>query len=881
MKEHSADGKPHCWVRAGLTRVLIAIMVMVIAFPAFFPQNVDAASDGMIRVRLTRLGSGLKSITLTTAGSYSINGSSSHKIGSGATVKAAIEGGKIHLYVNGTKQTTGSTLSLTRNGSGSGSGVRFKSPSFSNLFCGDLQLSISSGSLMPVLKIYIEDYLYGVVAYEMSNSFPLEALKAQAVVARTYAMRAKRSGGSYDLVDNANAQVFKGYNSSYGNVINAVKGTKGVCLKYGGSYARTYYTSSNGGQTESSANAWGGTNYSYLQVKDDPYDLANPSSKVKSHKMVKKPTASNPLNSKLNSTLVNAMAGQLKSKGYSGSVSDVVIKELVNVQPHTPRFKAPSKTYTKLKFSLKVASKNLSTDKTENVPGTIAVDVDTYGGLESQLGLSLNSGKNEIVTVDNTSSAFVLNFRRWGHGVGMSQRGAQQMAKQGKNYKNILSFYYPGTSVSTLSLKDTSGNGGSGNVNPPTGQTGYVQLKKGDKGDAVKNLQQKLKELGYFTGTPAGNYGDLTVAAVKRFQKALGEKQDGIASVSLQKKLFENNGVVEKPTTAPNQYKLLKKGNKGDDVKKLQQQLKKLGFFTGSPAGNYGTLTVSAVKRYQKALGLKQDGIASVELQKQLFSSDPLSKATPKPTATPKPSSKYKTLKKGSKGSEVKKLQKKLKELGYFTGNPAGNYGSLTVAAVKRFQKAKGLKQDGIATAALQEKLFSTGATAKPTATPKPGSSTSDYRKLKKGSKGNDVKALQKKLKELGYFTGTPAGNYGKLTVAAVKRFQKANGIKQDGIATASLQKKIFAAKGKSGSSSSSKNDKDNKNEDKIYARVKLKYSSSTLKVRKKASISAAVVTKVKHNAKVQVLSKGKTWWKIKANSKTGYVKKGYLKVIS
>ena len=194
---------------------------------------------------------------------------------------------------------------------------------------------------------------------------------------------------------------------------------------------------------------------------------------------------------------------------------------------------------------------------------------------------------------------------------------------------------------------------------------------------------------------------------------------------------------------------------------------------------------------------------------------------------------------------------------------------------MKRFQKAKGLKQDGIATAALQEKLFATGAATKPTATPKP---STQYKTLKKGSKGSDVKALQKKLKELGHFTGTPAGNYGNLTVAAVKRFQKANKIKQDGIATASLQKKIFAAKGKSGSSSSSKDDQD---KDKIYARVKLKYSSSTLNVRKKASTSAGVATKVKHNEKVQVLSKGKTWWKIKANSKTGYVKKGYLKVIS
>ena len=122
----------------------------------------------------------------------------------------------------------------------------------------EVGITLSGGGILTVLRVYVETYLYGVVPFEMSNSYPLEALKAQAVAARTYAMRAKSSSGSYDLSDSASSQVFRGYNASYGNAIAAVDATRGVCLMYGGSYAQCYYTASNGGQTESVASAWGG-----------------------------------------------------------------------------------------------------------------------------------------------------------------------------------------------------------------------------------------------------------------------------------------------------------------------------------------------------------------------------------------------------------------------------------------------------------------------------------------------------------------------------------------------------------------------------------------------------------------------------------------------
>ena len=117
----------------------------------------------------------------------------------------------------------------------------------------------------------------------MSNSFPLEALKAQTVAARTYALRKRGSGGDYDVVDTTNDQIFKGYLSGYGNAEKAVEETYGVCGFFGGRLAQCYYAASNGGQTELPETVWRGSGaLGYYAVADDPCDVENPASVVKS-----------------------------------------------------------------------------------------------------------------------------------------------------------------------------------------------------------------------------------------------------------------------------------------------------------------------------------------------------------------------------------------------------------------------------------------------------------------------------------------------------------------------------------------------------------------------------------------------------------------------
>lgn len=133
---------------------------------------------------------------------------------------------------------------------------------------------------------------------------------------------------------------------------------------------------------------------------------------------------------------------------------------------------------------------------------------------------------------------------------------------------------------------------------------GALLLKKGQSGNNVTQLQADLKELGYFTLNPTGYYGDITVNSVKKFQADRGLAVDGIAGPNTLAAI--NSSLAQ----AYNSVSLLKEGMKNNNVKRLQQDLKKLGYFNAEATGYYGTITVNSVKALQKDYGLLADGIA-------------------------------------------------------------------------------------------------------------------------------------------------------------------------------------------------------------------------------------------------------------------------------
>ena len=346
-------------------------------------------------------------------------------------------------------------------------------------------------------------------------------------------------------------------------------------------------------------------------------------------------------------------------------------------------------------------------------------------------------------------------------------------------------------------------------------QRNYPYLQSGSSGKDVTVLQDALHELGFYDHTASGTYDADTISAMKAFQKANNIRQDGMASPEVQKLIFEGKPVNEKGrkvtvNTLPNHtVKELHSGQKGEQVVDLQQRLQKLGMYTGEITGNYGTATTNAVKKFQEAHKLAQDGVAGEKTLRLLYlltdSDSSAVTSTPVPAVTEMTADNVLILRKGSKGTEVVRLQNRLKELGFFTGISDGVYGDAIVTAIKDFQRRSGLTQDGVAGLNTQQALYSdfavSIATPAPTETPMPGtptpvviSTSPSLQTLRTGSRGDLVKALQTKLKELGYYTGTIDGDYGSSTASAVKEFQRRNGLTADGIAGEKTLKALYTS---------------------------------------------------------------------------------------
>ena len=226
---------------------------------------------------------------------------------------------------------------------------------------------------------------------------------------------------------------------------------------------------------------------------------------------------------------------------------------------------------------------------------------------------------------------------------------------------------------------------------------------------------------------------------------------------------------TEEPTVAPTAtpaatakpaaktYSKLSKGSRGDEVKALQKRLNDLGYDCGKADGVFGSSTQEAVRYFQDAIGVSQDGVAADSVQQKLFASNAPKFET------------YVTLKSGSAGIRVEKLQSRLNKLGYLDAPVDGEFGSRTKDAVKLFQKAAGLKQDGVAGTATLKALAKKSA-------PECGV----YIELRKGDSGSRVKEMQEQLKKLGFLEKVNS-SYDKKTVAAVEAFAKSVGVDSNG----------------------------------------------------------------------------------------------------
>ena len=429
------------------------------------------SDDGVVRVYLKSLGDP-QSLLLTLTGEYVVGATGAFRFERGTQLTVTASGGTIYLSVGGLTLDMGSAFTFTRCQAEEGveNGIYIYESERDALFAGDLKLVCDGDSLVPILSIGVEDYLCGVVGYEMSDSFPIEALKAQAVAARTYAMNRKvgRTSSAYDVVDTAGDQVYKGLIADYTNVISAVEATAGVVGTYNGAYASCYYTASNGGQIATPGQIWGGSgDYGYIEQKDDPYDLENPRSMVNSFSVPAEFDAANELYQMLDE--------RLNKSGHT----DLRIDSIADIALSDPKFEG-SLMNRSMDFTLNLSARapgwvpvdfegeqllgwamgyalmdgvwyERGIKDWEPLSETVTISLSVYDELKDNLALGLNSSDYEIATAEKTDAGWSIEFRRFGHGVGMSQRGAQWMAGEyGKDYVEILGFYYPGMALEKI-----------------------------------------------------------------------------------------------------------------------------------------------------------------------------------------------------------------------------------------------------------------------------------------------------------------------------------------------------------------------------------------------------------------------------------------------
>jgi SpoIID/LytB domain protein len=291
----------------------------------------------------------------------------------------------------------------------------------------------------------------------MSNTFPLEALKAQAVCARGYAVAncSKYRLRAYDILDTSADQVYHGYASKYNRAISAVNETAGQVLSYDGDIIQAYYSASNGGQTELTGNVWK-NNLPYYVQKDDIYDLRNPFS-LEEKSFI--PSEYNDETLPLMDTLVLNMLQQAANEAAG---EEVKLISTVRVNAYDASYDPPSRCYTKADVVLMVARADgsqpgqvnvtISLDALartdENPAGIFNTDNTTLRMRGAEAGLLKKRGKEY--------AGWFLTNRRYGHGVGLSQRGAQQRATDGQVYADILAFYYQDTQLCTIGTYETA-----------------------------------------------------------------------------------------------------------------------------------------------------------------------------------------------------------------------------------------------------------------------------------------------------------------------------------------------------------------------------------------------------------------------------------------
>ncbi len=268
------------------------------------------------------------------------------------------------------------------------------------------ELTAADKGILVVNQLPLEEYLVGLINCEISSAWPIEAVKAQAIIARTYALnrKAARITSPYHLESSVVDQVYEGCLIEDSRARRAVLETEGEVLTYGGAIIQAYYHSSCGGRTEASENIWGAS-LPYLKGVDCQYCLTSPTATAWEFKLT-----------------LQEIEERLRSAGHK-------VSGLYDIKPGAVNSRG------RLKQVALLAAKGGGAISGEQFRKAVG-----YGAIKSTR-FTLKNLKNEISFSGSGN----------GHGVGLCQWGAKQRALDGFGCGEILTYYYPGTELKKLS----------------------------------------------------------------------------------------------------------------------------------------------------------------------------------------------------------------------------------------------------------------------------------------------------------------------------------------------------------------------------------------------------------------------------------------------
>jgi len=320
---------------------------------------------------------------------------------------------------------------------------------------GNLLVRIQEDNRLSVINdVSLNHYLYSVVGSEVSPSWHMEALKAQAVASRNYTIISlgNHTKEGYNLCNTTHCQAYKGYSKEHERTNKAVDETENKLLYYEDELASTYYHSSSGGHTENSENIWS-SSVPYLRGVEDPFSLGSPN----------------------DTWLLELDKTEIKNKLYENNIDigDIVDIRIIETSQFGRAIKVEfigTKDKTVLEkekirhifgtSNLKSIWYEIKTDSDLGIysleTNSVVVKRPTQLSIISASGLEKINSAREQISVQGLfqikhynvlPDKYLFHGRGWGHGLGMSQYGAKGMAERGYSYIEILEYYYKGTKV--------------------------------------------------------------------------------------------------------------------------------------------------------------------------------------------------------------------------------------------------------------------------------------------------------------------------------------------------------------------------------------------------------------------------------------------------